>query len=166
MAKASVAPSKRRPVVVRSRQAAADFDLGEKPGFLFRRLDTLATILYQKHTGQNEITPRQFGVLLTLYQKGPLMQAELGRTVFADKSTLGEMLQRMIDRGLISRHVSKVDRRGVELVISDVGRRVVEPLVPAAEIAMQELIEPLPIEYRALFLKCLRLLADRSDPTT
>ena len=41
-------------------------------GFLVRLLDTRATALYERLTGQNEITPRQFGVLLTLHQQGTL----------------------------------------------------------------------------------------------
>jgi DNA-binding MarR family transcriptional regulator len=144
-------------------QAAAGFNLAEKPGFLFRRLDTRANLLYQKHTGQSEITPRQFGVLLMLHQNGRMTQAELANAVFIDKSTLGEMLQRMVERGLVRRRVPKEDRRTAELWLSDAGRRVALSFVPHAEAAQQELLAPLPVEYRPLFLKCLKLLADAAD---
>src|SRR6266702_2582846 len=40
--------------------------------FLVRLLDTRVNILYERLTAQNDITPRQFGVLLTLYQQGTL----------------------------------------------------------------------------------------------
>src|SRR3979490_309490 len=39
-------------------------------GFLVRLLDTRVNVLYERLTAQNDITPRQFGVLLTLYQQG------------------------------------------------------------------------------------------------
>ena len=143
--------------------AAAGFNLTEKPGFLFRRLDTRANLLYQKHTGQSEITPRQFGVLLMLHQNGRMTQAELANAVFIDKSTLGEMLQRMVERGLVRRRVPKEDRRTAELWLSDAGRRVALSFVPHAEAAQQELLAPLPVEYRPLFLKCLKLIADAAD---
>jgi DNA-binding MarR family transcriptional regulator len=144
----------------KAQTAAADFNLAEKPGFLFRRLDTRATLLYQKHTGQAEITPRQFGVLLMLYQNGRMTQAELAKAVFIDKSTLGEMLQRMVDRGLVHRRIPEEDRRTAELWLSDAGRQMALSFVPQAEAAQQELVAPLPVEYRALFLKCLKMLAD------
>jgi DNA-binding MarR family transcriptional regulator len=144
-------------------EAGAVFNLGEKPGFLFRRLETRATLLYQRHTGQSEITPRQFGVLLMLHQNGRMTQVELANAVFIDKSTLGEMLQRMVERGLVRRRVPKEDRRTAELWLSDAGRRVALSFVPHAEAAQQELLAPLPVEYRPLFLKCLKLLADAAD---
>ena len=146
----------------RAEPATAKFNLAEKPGFLFRRLDTWATLLYQKHTGQSEITPRQFGVLLTLYQNGRMTQAEVSKAMFFDKSTLGEMVQRMVDRGLVRRRIPDSDRRTAELWLSDVGVRTLTRSIPQADAAQEELLTPLPPEYRALFLKCLRILADAS----
>src|SRR4051794_40667345 len=46
-------------------------------GFLVRLLDTRVHLLYEQLTGQNDITPRQFGVLLTLHQQGTLTLTEL-----------------------------------------------------------------------------------------
>jgi DNA-binding MarR family transcriptional regulator len=140
--------------------SAANFYLADKPGFLFRRLDTWSTLLYHKHTRQSEITPRQFGVLLTLYQNGRMTQAEVSKAMFIDKSTLGEMVQRMVDRGLVRRRIPDSDRRTAELWLSELGTRTLLSSIPQAEAAQQELLAPLPAEYRALFLKCLRILAD------
>ena len=116
--------------------------------------------IYQKHTGQSEITPRQFGVLLTLYQNGRMTQAEVSKAMFIDKSTLGEMVQRMVDRGLVRRRIPESDRRTAELWLSDIGVRTLARSIPQADAAQEELLAPLPPEYRALFLKCLRILAD------
>ena len=40
-------------------------------GFLLRLLEARYDVLYQNVTRQSEITPRQFGVLIALYQHGP-----------------------------------------------------------------------------------------------
>jgi DNA-binding MarR family transcriptional regulator len=149
--------------VTNAEREAIRFHLAEKPGFLFRRLDTRATLLYQKHTRQSEITPRQFGVLLTLFQRERLTQAELSKAMFIDKSTLGEMVQRMVDRGLVRRRVSLTDRRTAELHLSELGRKFLMNSVAAADTAMDELLAPLPAEYRPLFLKCLRLLVSEDN---
>jgi DNA-binding MarR family transcriptional regulator len=153
----SPAPS---PEALEPDRAAAEFVLSEKPGFLFRRLDTRATLLYHKHTGQTDITPRQLGVLVTLFQNGRMTQAELSKAVFTDKSTLGEMIQRMVERGLVRRRIPKNDRRTAELWLSETGSRFVIGSVRPTDAAQEELLAPLPAEYRALFLKCLRILAD------
>jgi DNA-binding MarR family transcriptional regulator len=120
-------------------RAVANFDLSKKPGFLLRRLDARAALLYQKHTGQSDITARQFGVLLT---------------------PLGEMVQRMVDRGLVRRRVPNNDRRTAELCLSKAGSKWVMSNVRDADASQEELLAPLPPEYRALFLKCLQILAN------
>src|SRR4051812_1598375 len=88
--------------------------LHELPGYLIRRLDSRAAFLYEKFTAQSDLTPRQFGVLLTLFQAGPLPQTELGNRLHLDRSTLGEMLQRMVDRKLVERRAHGIDRPAVE----------------------------------------------------
>ena len=49
-------------------------------GFLVRLLDTRVHLLYEQLTAQNDITPRQFGVLLTLHQQGTLTLQSSDRT--------------------------------------------------------------------------------------
>src|SRR5271170_6778381 len=80
-------------------------------GFLVRLLDTRVNVLYEKLTAQTEITPRQFGVLLTLYQQGTLTLTEQAKHIRVDRSTLGEMVNRMAERSLISKRNNGSDRR-------------------------------------------------------
>jgi hypothetical protein len=53
-----------------SEDIARRLKLDKGLGFLVRLLDTRVNVLYERLTAQNDITPRQFGVLLTLYQQG------------------------------------------------------------------------------------------------
>src|ERR1700737_2884254 len=84
-------------------EIARTLKLDKGLGFLVRLLDTRVPLLYEHFTAQNEITPRQFGVLLTLYQRGTLTLTELARQIRVDRSTLGEMINRMVKRSLISK---------------------------------------------------------------
>jgi DNA-binding MarR family transcriptional regulator len=147
-------------------QFAKIFDLELKPGFLFRRLHNRATSLFHNFTGQEDLTPRQFGVLLALFQNGPLTQTVLAKRLFLDRSTLGEMLQRMVQRGLVHRRVPDDDRRTAEVSITPAGKQAMLAIVRHADDAMTKLIEPLPEEYRPLFLKCLLILANAESPVS
>ena len=64
-------------------------------GFLLRLLEARYDVLYQTLTRQNDITPRQFGVLMALYQGGPLTPSVLAERISCDRNTLSEMLKRM-----------------------------------------------------------------------
>src|ERR1700686_2188179 len=57
-------------------------------GFLLRLLEARYDVLYQNLTRQNEITPRQFGVLIALYQQGPLTPSVLAERISCDRNTL------------------------------------------------------------------------------
>ena len=134
--------------------------LQELPGFLIRRLDSRAALLYEKFTEQSDLTPRQFGVLLTLFQSGPLPQTELSNRLHLDRSTLGEMLQRMVDRKLLERRAHERDRRAVEIVLTENGRGALLEVVEQALQAQEALLSPLPDYLRPVFLKCLQILAE------
>src|SRR5438874_11533763 len=137
--------------------------LHELPGYLIRRLDSRAAFLYEKFTAQSDLTPRQFGVLLTLFQAGPLPQTELGNRLHLDRSTLGEMLQRMVDRKLVERRAHERDRRAVEIVLTQTGKTAMLTVVEQALEAQKALLSPLPAYLLPVFLKCLQILADADE---
>jgi DNA-binding MarR family transcriptional regulator len=145
-------------------RSAHDIILQELPGFLIRRLDSRAAAVYEKFTGQSELTPRQFGVLLTLFQSGPLAQTELGNRLHLDRNTLGEMLQRMVEKKIVERRPHAHDRRAVEIILTHAGKSALLGTVQQALKAQEELLAPLPVYLRPVFLKCLEILAAAERP--
>jgi MarR family transcriptional regulator, temperature-dependent positive regulator of motility len=145
-------------------RSAHDIILQELPGFLIRRLDSRAAAVYEKFTGQSELTPRQFGVLLTLFQSGPLAQTELGNRLHLDRNTLGEMLQRMVEKKIVERRPHAHDRRAVEIMLTHAGESALLGTVQQALKAQEELLAPLPVYLRPVFLKCLEILAAAERP--
>src|SRR6267154_6077562 len=83
-------------------------------GFLLRLLEARYDGLYQNLTQQNDITPRQFGVLIALYHQGPLTPSVLAERISCDRNTLSEMLKRMTVRKLVSRKSNSEDRRSIQ----------------------------------------------------
>jgi DNA-binding MarR family transcriptional regulator len=129
-------------------------------GFLVRLLDTRMHLLYQQLTAQNDITPRQFGVLLTLYQQGTLTLTELARHIRVDRSTLGEMIHRMAARSLVTRRNNGSDRRSAEVLLAPAGKNALFDLVAGAAQLQGALLAPLPAEDRAHFMRCVKLIAE------
>jgi DNA-binding MarR family transcriptional regulator len=143
---------------------ARGITLHELPGYLIRRLDSRAASLYETFTGQSDLTPRRFGLLLTLFQAGALPQTELGKRLHLDRSTLGEMLSRMVERNLVERRAHERDRRAVEITLTLTGKRALMAAVRQALEAQAALLSPLPVYLRPVFMKCLQILADAEDP--
>jgi DNA-binding MarR family transcriptional regulator len=137
--------------------------LQRMPGYLARRLDSRASALYEINTGQSRLTPRQFGLLHTLFVHGPTKQSDLARRLGLDRSTLGEMLQRMINHKLVTRAPTPGDRRTSDIELSALGRATLLRNVPGAVAAQLAFLAPLPDYLRPVFLKCLELLSEAED---
>jgi DNA-binding MarR family transcriptional regulator len=141
-------------------EIARTLKLDKGLGFLVRLLDTRVHLLYEQLTAQNDITPRQFGVLLTLYQQGTLTLTELAGRIRVDRSTLGEMINRMAERSLITKRNNGSDRRSAEVLLAPAGQSVLLEIVAGAARLQGALLAPLPAEDRAHFMRCMKLIAE------
>ncbi|MEH2492764.1 MarR family winged helix-turn-helix transcriptional regulator [Bradyrhizobium sp. AZCC 2230] len=117
-------------------------------------------ILYEHLTAQNEITPRQFGVLLTLHQCGTLTLTDLARHIRVDRSTLGEMIGRMEERSLITKGINENDRRSAEVSLALSGKNALLELVSGVSQLQTVLLAPLATEDRPHFMRCMKLIAE------
>jgi DNA-binding MarR family transcriptional regulator len=140
-------------------QAARTLRLSDGVGFLVRIIDTRVRALYERLTRQDAITPRQFGILLTLNQRETLTLTELARHVSMDRSTLSEVIARMTKRKLISKTENGADARSAKVAITAEGKAVLLKLVEGALNQQRELMEPLTKSERARLVQNLKLLA-------
>jgi DNA-binding MarR family transcriptional regulator len=135
-------------------------------GFLLRLLEARYDILYQNLTGQSDITPRQFGVLIALYQQGPLTPTVLAERISCDRNTLSEMLKRMTTRKLIAKKGNSEDRRSIQVQITAKGEEALLAVIPAAAELQNIMLAPLRKEDRAHFLKCMLAIAKAAPPAS
>src|SRR6516162_1424928 len=131
-------------------------------GFLLRLLEARYDVLYHGLTRQDDITPRQFGVLMALYQDGPLTPSVLAERISSDRNTLSEMLKRMVARKLISKKTNAEDRRSIQVQIATKCEQALLSVVPAVAELQNLLLAPLGKEDRAHFLKCMLAIAKAS----
>ena len=131
-------------------------------GFLLRLLEARYDGLYQRLTRPSDITPRQFGVLMALYQHGPMTASVLADRISCDRNTLSEMLKRMAGRRLVAKKSNPEDRRSIQIQITAKGEEALLAVIPAAAELQNLMLAPLRKEDRAHFLKCLLAIAKAS----
>ena len=115
---------------------------------------------FEQLTSQNDITPRQFGVLLTLYQQNSQTLTEIASRIRVDRSTLGEMINRMAERSLVGKRSNGSDRRSTMVSLTPAGETALLRIVTGAARLQTVLLEPLPPEDRAQFMRCMKLVAE------
>ncbi len=100
-----------------------NFELAETPSHLMRRCHQLYGDLYSREAGARDLTKQQFTVLCALEHNDGVSQTALVETTGIDRSTLAEMVRRMLDRGLLSRERTEEDQRANAVAITPSGRK-------------------------------------------
>lgn len=141
------------------------FELAEAPSHLIRRVQQLYSELYAREPGSRELTKQQFTVLAALEHNEGVSQTALVEMTGIDRSTLAEMVRRMLERGLISRERTEDDMRANAVAISQVGRKALRSARSASDRAERALLETLPAGERLKFVKLLQTVAAGADST-
>ncbi|MGW0735696.1 MarR family winged helix-turn-helix transcriptional regulator [Streptomyces sp. NPDC002851] len=137
-------------------------DLGSHPGHLARRLQQAHTLLWTSMVSE-EVTSPQFAVLNTLVGEDDLDQRTVGERVGLDRSTVAEVIRRLVGRGLVDKVRDAKDGRRSVLRATDEGRRVHRKLSPRTARMNQIFLSPLdPVEQKT-FLELLRRVSDAAE---
>jgi DNA-binding MarR family transcriptional regulator len=140
-----------------------NFELAETPSHLMRRCNQLYGDLYAREAGARDLTKQQFTVLCALEHNDGVSQTALVETTGIDRSTLAEMVRRMLDRGLLSRERTEEDQRANAVAITPSGKKALRAARIAADRAERALLEPLPPAERQRFVKSLAVIAAMVD---
>lgn len=140
--------------------AAHDSPLGISPIHLLHRAGQRAGDIFAEAMGSGDITPRQYVVLRTIAETEGLSQTDLVVKTGIDRSTLADIVRRLLKKDLISRQRTKRDARTYAVCLTQAGRKALEAAEPAAETADKRILEALPPKQRAIFLSALSQIVD------
>lgn len=133
-------------------------DLYEKPGHLIRRAQQIAYALFMEECANHGVTPVQYGSLLAIRERPGLDATRLSAIIAFDRSTLGDVLERLEAKGWISRTPSPNDKRVKRLTLTKAGAALLDAAESAVERCQDRILEPLAPADRAKFMQLLRQL--------
>lgn len=94
------------------------------------------TEIYQSEMSEYDLTARQYAVLVALARSEGLSQSKLVDATGIDRSTMADIVRRMLKKGIIQRKRDKDDARAYEVTITSEGTRLyndVQPIVRRIE---------------------------------
>jgi DNA-binding MarR family transcriptional regulator len=77
-----------------------------------------------------QVSQPQLSCLLVLDEYGPMLSSALARYILVQPSTMTGIIDRLEQKGLVSRRRSDTDRRGVTIHLTDPGRALVDQAPP------------------------------------
>jgi DNA-binding MarR family transcriptional regulator len=145
------------------RKGNGGFELSEAPSHLIRRCQQFYGDLYARESSARELTKQQYTLLAALEHNDGASQTVLVEITGIDRSTLAEMVRRMLEKGLLSRERTEEDQRANAVAISPSGRKALRSARNASDRAERALLEALPIAERQKFVRALAQIAQAGE---
>ncbi|MER6349471.1 MarR family winged helix-turn-helix transcriptional regulator [Streptomyces sp. NPDC001595] len=140
----------------------AAVDLSTHLGHLTRRLQQAHHLLWNTMVSEETTSP-QFAVLNTLVTEPGLDQRTVGERVGLDRSTIAEVIGRLVGRGLLDKVRDPQDGRRFLLRLTDEGARAQRKLAVRAARMNQVFLAPLSDEERTQFLGLIQRVSDAAE---
>src|SRR3984957_429503 len=100
-------------------------------GHQVRRCHQIAVALFAEEVGPFEITPVQYAALAAIAEQPDADATRIARVIALDRSTIGNVLERLEGRGLIEREYLAHDKRTKRLRLTAEGRRLLHEIAPS-----------------------------------
>ncbi|MEO1207382.1 MAG: MarR family winged helix-turn-helix transcriptional regulator [Pseudomonadota bacterium] len=110
---------------------------------LLHRAGQCADELFTTIGGADQLTPRQYEVLRTVAVSDDPSQTYLVSRTGIDRSTLADIVRRLVERGLLQRSRTRNDARRYAVSLTDGGRMALQKAGPAVEATNQRLLSAL-----------------------
>ena len=96
---------------------------------LFRAKNHLDDLI-KAQTERFGLNPTEFAALEVLYHKGPLTPNVISAKVLIAQSSMSYVIQRLVEKGLIERTVTHLDKRSALLHLSASGKALMDRVYP------------------------------------
>jgi DNA-binding MarR family transcriptional regulator len=138
-------------------------ELHEKPGHLIRRAQQIAVALFMEECAELDLTPVQYAALVAVREHPGIDATRLSALIAFDRSTLGNVLERLEARKLIQRYASPEDKRVKLLRITPSGAALVAHAKACVLRAQERILEPLKPRERETLIALLEQLVELNN---
>jgi DNA-binding MarR family transcriptional regulator len=126
MAKTAIAPRASRAAQPRQ----MPLQMKEQVGFLLRKAYQRNMTIFQNLCPDRKLTAMQAAALVSLIDIGPCSLSALGSRAAMDPATTRGVVDRLLERKLVSLSTDRIDRRKVIVKIKPSGRKLIDEMLP------------------------------------
>ena len=131
-----------------------------------RRLVQAGELYSKELTKRYHVSQPQLSCLLALYEYGPLPLSRLAKYILVKPSTVTGIIDRLEEKGLVSRERSALDRRVINITLTESGKKLAaEAPPPIPESIVDALQKISPNEREQIVSSLATLVAMLRDDT-
>ncbi len=131
---------------------------------LLHRLHRASQVVSEKYArklGDSDLTIRQLVVLSAIADAGNPSQTNIVAATGVDRSTLADIVKRLLMRGYLTRRRSKLDARAYAVKLTDEGRSALLSAAPVLHRVESEMLTSIPAKKREELFALLDAIADQ-----
>jgi DNA-binding MarR family transcriptional regulator len=136
------------------------------PGHLIRRAQQISMALFAEECGAFDLTSVQFAALTAIAANPDVDATRLSSLIAFDRSTIGDVLERLEAKGWIVRRPGPEDRRVKLLRLTKAGSALLAQVEPAVRRVQERLLAPLPAAQRQTMIRLLTQLVEIHNDIT
>jgi DNA-binding MarR family transcriptional regulator len=148
-------PSKHAPITMDAVYTA--------PGYLFRRMQQIAVSIFIEECRVCDLTPVQYAALVAIHTHPGIDATRLSAVIAFDRSTLGNVIERLETKALIERKPSRGDKRIKLLYLTRAGAALLREIMPSVDRAQARMLQPLKAADRKTLMVLLTQLVDLNN---
>lgn len=129
--------------------------LKRSPLHLLHRAEQCAGEVFLGEMGSDDLTPRQYAVLVAVAEQEGLSQTHLVERTGIDRSTIADITRRLLKKGLLQRRRTREDARAYAVKLTDLGTKALKSADPLVRKVDERILAALPSQVRERFLEDL-----------
>jgi len=133
------------------------------PGYLFRRMQQIAVSIFIEECKACDLTPVQYAALVAIHTHPGIDATRLSAVIAFDRSTLGNVIERLEAKALIERRPSREDKRIKLLYLTRSGTALLREIMPLVDRAQARMLKPLKASDRKILMALLTQLVDLNN---
>ena len=138
--------------------ALTDRDLALKLYVILHRAAAAVDRHAEADIGRHGLSTTEFAALEALFHKGDLLVGELQRKVLRSSGGITYVVDRLQEKGLVTRKPCATDRRAMYASLTDRGRALMEEVFPTHAAALKGAMSALTKEEKRAAIELLRRL--------
>jgi MarR family transcriptional regulator, lower aerobic nicotinate degradation pathway regulator len=132
-----------------------------KPGYLFRRMQQIAVAIFVEEC--RALTPVQYAALVAIRTHPGIDATRLSAVIAFDRSTLGNVIERLETKAWVERKSSRDDKRVKLLYLTKAGEALLRDIMPSVDRAQARMLQPLKPADRRTLLALMTQLVDLNN---
>lgn len=133
-------------------------DVNTMPGHLIRRYHQASVAIFHARVAELgfDLTPVQYAALAKIEAQPGIDQVTLAGLIAYDRTTIGGVVDRLVQKQYLVREVSATDRRARVLKLTELGVTTLHRLAPVVEEAQLQMLSGLDEREQAEFVRLLQ----------